>query len=391
MAIYKLSNDRGELAKVDQTTFGEEGVLERSDLQRILRDQPEVLEEGLLIIAEEFGEWEDSNRRIDLLGLDAEGRLVVIELKRGRTGRNMELQALRYAAMVANMTDEQIVDTFQEYLDKRARDDGRAQEEDAESRIQEHLGVTEPGSVAVHTKTPRLILAAENFGKELTTCVMWLNDSWLRDAGQEIKCIRLRPHRNGAEILIETSVVIPLPEAENYQTRLGRREQETRAREQETRGTQVVPGGKAFEESIARSEERFQPDLRRLYECALGLESKKLAELYTNIKNRRGGERNYFRLELRIPGETEALVSFNNLLFKEGVGEISTWPAWAKYAPRALKLSDELIGPAKSQGVRYRRLSTARTSQKRDDILKVIEEAYQEAAESVSGRTGQGE
>lgn len=71
MAIYKLSNDKGELAKVDPTTFGEEGVLERSDLQRILRDQPEVLEEGLLVIAEEFGEWEDSNRRIDLLGLDA--------------------------------------------------------------------------------------------------------------------------------------------------------------------------------------------------------------------------------------------------------------------------------------------------------------------------------
>ena len=200
-------------------------MLERADLQRILRDQPDVLEEGLLIIAEEFGDWEDSNRRIDLLGLDATGRLVVIELKRGETGRHMELQALRYAAMVANMTYQKTLDTFQAYLNKRAGEDGRAQEEyDAESRIQEHIGIAEPDSEAVLTKVPRLILVSENFGKELTTCVMWLNESWLRDAGQEIKCISLQPHRNGEELLIETSVVIPLPEASDYQTRLGRRE-----------------------------------------------------------------------------------------------------------------------------------------------------------------------
>ena len=238
MAIYKLVNGKGGLAEVDRTTFGEEGVLERADLQRILRDQPDVLEEGLLIIAEEFGDWEDSNRRIDLLGLDAKGHLVVVELKRGETGRHMELQALRHAAMVANMTYQQAVDTFQAYLNKRAGEDGRAQEEyDAESRIQEHIGIAEPDSEAVLTKVPRLILVSENFGKELTTCVMWLNESWLRDAGQEIKCISLQPHRNGEELLIETSVVIPLPEASDYQTRLGRREQEARAREQEARDT----------------------------------------------------------------------------------------------------------------------------------------------------------
>ena len=83
MAIYKLLEDKKELAEVVPTSFGEQGVLERADLQRLLRDKPEVLEEGLLIISEEFGSWRDSNRRIDLLGLDAQSRLVVVELKRG--------------------------------------------------------------------------------------------------------------------------------------------------------------------------------------------------------------------------------------------------------------------------------------------------------------------
>ena len=77
MAIYKLTGNKDKLVEVDQTSFGQEGVLERADLQRILRDQPQVLEEGLLIISEEFCNWQDSNRRIDLLGLDAEGRLEV--------------------------------------------------------------------------------------------------------------------------------------------------------------------------------------------------------------------------------------------------------------------------------------------------------------------------
>ena len=39
-----------------------------------------------LVISEEFGEWEDSRRRIDLLGLDKDARLVVIELKRTEDG-----------------------------------------------------------------------------------------------------------------------------------------------------------------------------------------------------------------------------------------------------------------------------------------------------------------
>ena len=83
MAIYKMVGEKGRLDELAQTSFGQEGVLERADLQRMLRDQPDVLEKGLLIIAEEFGDWQDSSRRIDLLGLDASGRLVVVELKRG--------------------------------------------------------------------------------------------------------------------------------------------------------------------------------------------------------------------------------------------------------------------------------------------------------------------
>ena len=54
-----------------------------------------------MVLAEEFGEWEASRRRIDLLVLDKDANLVVVELKRTDDGGHMELQALRYAAMVS--------------------------------------------------------------------------------------------------------------------------------------------------------------------------------------------------------------------------------------------------------------------------------------------------
>ena len=67
MSIYKIEGNNKNLVKVDTTSLGEEGVWER-ELQRMLRDQPEVLEDGLLIISEEFGNWQDSNRRIGPAG-----------------------------------------------------------------------------------------------------------------------------------------------------------------------------------------------------------------------------------------------------------------------------------------------------------------------------------
>ena len=74
---------------------------------------------NLLVITEEFGEWEDSRRRIDLLAIDQDANLVVIELKRTDDGGHMELQAVRYAAMVSTMTFEKVVDLHGRFLSRQ--------------------------------------------------------------------------------------------------------------------------------------------------------------------------------------------------------------------------------------------------------------------------------
>lgn len=92
-ALYEVT-DEG-LRRQPVAAFAALGMYERADLQRLLRDDVSALGEDLLVIAEEFGEWEDARRRIDLLALDKTGRLVVIELKRTDDGGHMELQAIR--------------------------------------------------------------------------------------------------------------------------------------------------------------------------------------------------------------------------------------------------------------------------------------------------------
>jgi hypothetical protein len=66
----------------------------------------------------------------------------------------------------------------------------------------------------------RIILVSEDFGKELTTTVLWL-----RDRDIDIRCVRLRPYQDGDKRLIDVQQIIPLPEANEYQVKLREKEQ----------------------------------------------------------------------------------------------------------------------------------------------------------------------
>ena len=107
MPLYQVNS--GRLTALPPTTFVAQKVMERRDLQQLLLADISVLGDEMMVIGEEFGDWEDSKRRIDLLCLDKQANLVVVEIKRTEDGGHMELQAIRYAAMVASMTLERAI------------------------------------------------------------------------------------------------------------------------------------------------------------------------------------------------------------------------------------------------------------------------------------------
>lgn len=214
MAIYEISSDK--FRKIDETSFSSAGLRERQDLQRLLRTQIEIVSPDTLIISEEFSQWEDSNRRIDLLGIDKDANLVVIELKRTEDGGHMELQSIRYAAMISAMTFERAIEVYSEYL-KRIGNTA-----DAQDSLLEFLDLQEPDPDNF-AQDVRIVLVSAEFSRELTTTVIWLND---RD--MNIQCIRIKPYSDNGRILVDIQKIIPLPEAEQYQVQLREKQQRER-------------------------------------------------------------------------------------------------------------------------------------------------------------------
>ena len=206
VGIFELEKD--QIVPLPDTSFSAEGVKERQDLQRLLRSQVEVLDSDLLVIAEEYGDWEESQRRIDLLALDRKANLVVIELKRTDDGGHMELQALRYAAMVSTMTFRQAVEAYRGLITREGQDT------DPEQAILDFLGWPDVDEERFASDV-RLLLVSQDFSRELTTAVMWLSG---RDL--DIRCIRIRPYRLEDRLLLDVQQIIPLPEAADYQVRI---------------------------------------------------------------------------------------------------------------------------------------------------------------------------
>ncbi|MDA8621446.1 hypothetical protein N9L48_02265 [Psychrosphaera sp.] len=221
MPIYQVTDN--EIKTISRTTFSESGLKEREDLQRLLKHQIEIISPDTLVVAEEFGEWDESRRRIDLLGIDKQANIVVIELKRTEDGGHMELQAVRYAAMVSTLTFDRLVDIYSDYLKVNNID------LDSESSILEFLGWDEKDEEEFAQEV-KIVLASAEFSRELTTTVMWLNDY-----GLSIRCVRMHPYESNGEILLDIQSVIPIPEIEDYQVKIREKRQKERASRESTK------------------------------------------------------------------------------------------------------------------------------------------------------------
>lgn len=212
MPLYELTKDA--IKPVETIRFAEAGLRERGDLQRVLREKIEVVCPDTLVVSEEFGQWEDSRRRIDLLGVDQNANLVVIELKRTEDGGHMDLQAVRYAAMISTLTFERVVEIFAEHLAQMGNSG------DARSMLLDHLNWESPED-GEFAPSVRIVLASADFSKELTTAVLWLNEQ-----GLDVRCVRMTPYRLKDALLVDVQQVVPLPEAIEYTVQIRAKRQE---------------------------------------------------------------------------------------------------------------------------------------------------------------------
>lgn len=218
MAFFQIEA-ANQLLPIAPTTFQLLGLKERQDMQALLRNHSAAIDPEILIVAEEFGNWQESSRRVDLLGLDKKANLIVIELKRVEEGGHMELQALRYAAMLSTVDFPQVVEAYAKLLKQLGKD-----ADAAERLLLDFLELTTAEEASI-SNTPRIILMAPSFSLEMTTAVLWLNER-----GLDIRCLAVIVYEVEKRRFLDVEQLIPLQSAADYMVR--KRAKEVKAEKQ---------------------------------------------------------------------------------------------------------------------------------------------------------------
>jgi len=108
--LWKIGTD-GHLGEISRARLEREELIERW-----IEGDVSILGDDLLLIGRQVNT--DFGGTLDLLAIDAAGDLVVLELKRGRTPREVTAQVLDYASWVDALSSEQVLIIANEYLGK---------------------------------------------------------------------------------------------------------------------------------------------------------------------------------------------------------------------------------------------------------------------------------
>ncbi len=107
--------------------------------------------------------------RLDLLGLNEDGRLVLAELKRDGAPDSVEMQAIKYASYASRSKAETLAACHADYL-RRTLGAPSMTDEDALAQLDEHCGGLDPDQLAA----VRIVLVAGSFPEPVTSSVVWL-------------------------------------------------------------------------------------------------------------------------------------------------------------------------------------------------------------------------
>ncbi|HDZ9267131.1 TPA: DUF4268 domain-containing protein [Vibrio cholerae] len=258
--MFTVNHQTNRISPVKTKKFSELGFTERKHLQEWLAHEPSALGEELLIIQKEFDGFDDTRERLDLLALDKDGNLVIIENKLDDSGRDVVWQALKYASYCASLTKAQIVEIYQQYLDRYEPVTGEVDllnaPASASARICEFLDAPDLDELKLNLgNSQRIMLVAANFRKEVTSTALWLLGQ-----GISIACFKITPYSLGEQLLINIDQIIPTPEAKELMIGIN-------AKEAEEKTTEVVLKNRhtVRREYWERALEAFQKSACQLY------------------------------------------------------------------------------------------------------------------------------
>ena len=203
--LFRINPDNRESEKIAEVDFARLGFQERRDIQEWVAANPGILGEDLLIIGKEFSGFDRVNERLDLLAVDAEGKLVVIELKRDDTGADAHWQAIKYASYLRHASTEDLV--------RMLADHEGSSESDAEAMLLQHLNAEDLNAL---NNSRRIILASHRFAPEVTSAALWLNEKVPDE--DLLTCLQLTPFQDSQTdtLYVQANAIIPVPGIDEY-------------------------------------------------------------------------------------------------------------------------------------------------------------------------------
>lgn len=205
MPIYKLEKlEENDMSKAELVIAQETKLELERHLEDWLENSPRVLsQDSVLWIGRQTSATdEDGTIYSDLLGVDFQGNLVIVELKKGRTPRDIIAQILDYAAWAADLSDSQIRGIAEAYFENREG----FQEKTFDDAFRETFDIPETDELPrLNDGRLRLFIVAEEIPPRVARVCRFLQNSH----GINISCIDVSIlETKSGEVVVSTETTV---------------------------------------------------------------------------------------------------------------------------------------------------------------------------------------
>jgi hypothetical protein len=215
--LYHIKNN--EAVPIEPTSFSEIHMNEH-DVEELIKNNTNLIaeDESMLIVGQQVRN--SSNGICDLVGLNQNGDLVLIEIKRDRKDMEarreaFEFQAIRYAAGFATIKDidDLISKIYAPFLEKNVDTNKNLSLTITEQANRNIVTFFQDNNIAIEDFNQRqqIILVASDFDEQTKSAVAWLNSN-----GVEMYCYKLIPYKIEDELYVESQKILPLDHYEDY-------------------------------------------------------------------------------------------------------------------------------------------------------------------------------
>ncbi|MFC4402511.1 hypothetical protein [Gracilibacillus xinjiangensis] len=215
--MYLIKSE--EAISVENTSFSDINMTER-DVEELIKNNTNLIteDESMLIVGQQVRN--SSNGICDLVGINQNGDLVLIEIKRDRKDMEnrkeaFEFQAIRYAAGFATIKDidDLISKIYAPFLEKNINSNREISLTITElaNRNIENFFQENNISIEDFNERQQIILIASDFDEQTKSAVAWLNSN-----GVEIYCYKLIPYKINEDIYIDSKRILPLEQYDDY-------------------------------------------------------------------------------------------------------------------------------------------------------------------------------